>query len=113
MVHYSSEQLDALFFALSDAARREILRLLVQGEKNIKQLSEHFQITLQAVIKHVKTLERANLVTRKKTGRENICKINTAPLQEARQFIDFYTEFWNHNLDNLSDYLQTASKEPS
>jgi len=109
MVHYLGAYLNNIFFALSDSIRREILNLLLKGEINIKNISNHFQITLQAVIKHIKVLERANLVQRNKVGRENICQINTKPLSEATEFINYYTQFWNHNIDNFSQFLNTKS----
>jgi len=109
MVHLSPTQLDNVFFALSDSIRREILTLLLKNEINIKSISDHFKITLQAVIKHIKILERANLVLRQKIGRENICRINATPLVEATEIIQYYTEFWSHNIDNLSEYLKSEN----
>ncbi|MES0489744.1 MAG: winged helix-turn-helix domain-containing protein [Leptospirales bacterium] len=111
MVHYSKANLDNIFFALSDSVRREILTLLLRSEINIKNISTHFQITLQGVIKHIKILERANLVQKEKIGRENICRINTIPLTDATEFINYYTQFWQHNIDNLSDYLISMEKK--
>lgn len=68
-------------------------------------------MTLQGIIKHLKILERAELIRRLRNGRETVCTLNPVPLESASAFIRYYTDFWNHNLTALSAYLESESGE--
>jgi DNA-binding transcriptional ArsR family regulator len=88
MVKYYSEQLDKTFFALSDPIRRSILLNLASGQATVLQLAEPYNVSVTAISKHLKLLERANLVTRNKKGRVHYLLINLSPLKEAKGWIE-------------------------
>src|SRR3546814_3528901 len=94
MVVQSSASLDAIFPALSDPARRVMLRSLALGERTIGALAAPFSMSFAAASKHVRVLERAGLVNRRKMGRTYICRIDTAPLRVADQWHSFYEDLW-------------------
>lgn len=101
MVNISSNQLDLLFYALSDPTRRQILSLIKDGTQTIGELASPFEMSLAAVSKHIKILEKANLLKRKKTGRIHQCSLNPRALKTVEECIKFYTNFWNENLDTF------------
>jgi DNA-binding transcriptional ArsR family regulator len=109
MVKYYSEQLDKTFFALSDPIRRSILAHLSSGQATVLQLAEPYQISIPAVSKHLKLLEKANLVTRTKKGRIHYMKLNPDPLKEANEWIELYQAFWKDQFASLNDYLKNMS----
>jgi len=106
MVNYS-HNLDLVFHALSDPTRRSILRLVAKKEKRIKELSDPFDMSLAAISKHLKVLERAGLVNRRKSGREFYMSMNQEALISADQWISFYKKFWVQQLDSLEKHLKT------
>lgn len=106
MVNIQSSELDLLFYALSDPTRRQILKMLHEGTQTITALSDPFKMSLAAISKHVKILERANLINRKKLGRIHECTINPAALKSAEECIQFYTQFWNERLDSFTKNLE-------
>ncbi len=115
MVNIQSSELDQLFYALSDPTRRQILKMLHDGVHTIGALSEPFEISLAAISKHVKILENANLLNRKKLGRIHECSLNPEALKTAEECIQFYTHFWNDRLDNLANQLEnktTVTNQP-
>lgn len=95
MVVQSSASLDAIFHALSDPTRRVMLRSLALGERTISDLAAPFSMSFAAASKHVRVLERAGLVSRRKVGRSYICQLEPAPLRVADQWISFYEGFWD------------------
>jgi DNA-binding transcriptional ArsR family regulator len=104
MVKYSS-QLDSTFGALADPTRRAILATLMLGEASITKLAEPYRMSLPAVLKHVRVLEQAGLVSQKKTGRTRYCQLAAQPLKEAQQWIAQYRQFWEGTLDSLQRFL--------
>lgn len=103
----TSDQLDGVFAALADSTRRAILsRLAHSGELSVTELAEPFEMSLPAVTKHLKVLERAGLITRGKEAQWRPCRLEAAPLQEALQWIEPYRRFWDESLDRLDDYLK-------
>ena len=110
MVNYLSPEVDLLFYALSDPTRRQILTMLNQGTHTISTLADPFKMSFVAVSKHVKILEKAKLLKRKKSGRIHECSINPEALRTAEKCIQFYTQFWNQSLDNLAAKLESESK---
>lgn len=106
MVYDHEDVLDLAFHALSDRTRRDILKRLVMGEMGISQLSSTYDMTLAAVSKHVKVLEKAGLVTTSKEGRVHRCVMRFEPLEAASAQIEFYTRFWQNQLDNMDQYIQ-------
>jgi len=98
MVEY---RLDATFHALSDPTRRGMLAHLAQGEKSIGDLAEPFSMTFAGAAKHVKVLEGAGLVARRKVGRSYMCALKPDPLAEAQAWLRQWEQFWNLRLDAL------------
>jgi DNA-binding transcriptional ArsR family regulator len=109
MVYYS-KQLDQTFSALSDPTRRAIISTLVKGEVSILELASPFDMSLPAVSKHIRVLEKAGLLTRKKQGRVQYCRLNAAPLQDAAKWLAFYQQFWDAKLDSLANLLEEDTK---
>jgi DNA-binding transcriptional ArsR family regulator len=114
MVYYSAAQLDATFGALSDATRRAILARLASGESSVSELAEPFRMSLPAVSKHLRVLERARLLQSTKEGRVHRCRLSPQPLRDAAEWIRFYQKFWQDQMDSLAEYLEnTKNKEES
>jgi DNA-binding transcriptional ArsR family regulator len=109
MVNIKSPELDLLFYALSDPTRRQILKILNEGSRTITELANPFKISLAAISKHIKILEKANLLERKVSGRIHECTINPKALQSAEECIHFYTQFWNNNLDLFTAELEAEN----
>lgn len=107
MVNIQSAELDLLFSALSDPTRRQILKMLIEKSYTIGELSDPFKMSLAAISKHIKILEKAKLLNRKKTGRIHECTLNPAALKSAEACIQFYTQFWNEQLDEFADSLES------
>ena len=105
MAIYTNE-LDQVFRALSDSTRRSMLERLSEGAMNITALSEPYDISQPSISKHIGVLERAGLINRTKQGRESIIRINPAPAAHARDWIDYYMQFWNQQFDAVDDYLK-------
>jgi DNA-binding transcriptional ArsR family regulator len=105
MVEHSPALLNATFAALADPTRRAILTRLAGEESNVTELAEPFDMSLQAVSKHLKVLERAGLVRRTRAGRVHHCRIEAGPLREAAAWIERYRRFWEDRLGALADYL--------
>ncbi len=100
-----SEELDLVFRALSDATRRSMLERLSKGAMNITVLSEPYDISQPSISKHIRVLERAQLIKRTKKGRESIIQINPMPAEHARDWIDHYMAFWVQQFDVIDDYI--------
>jgi DNA-binding transcriptional ArsR family regulator len=105
-----SDALSATFAALADPTRRAILAKLAQGEANVTDLAEPFAISLPAVSKHLKVLERAGLVSRGREAQWRPCRLESEPMREAFGWLDHYRRFWDESLDRLDDYLQQLQK---
>ena len=108
----SIDQLSLTFAAIADPTRRAILLRLSRGETNVKELAEPFQMTLPAITKHLKVLERAGLVERSRSAQTRPCKLRAKPLQEAASWIDRYRTFWEESFDRLDDFLKELQSEP-
>jgi DNA-binding transcriptional ArsR family regulator len=112
MVNYPPKTLDHVFSALADPTRRAILeRLAKDGEVMVTALAEPFDISLPAVSKHLRVLERAGLLAQEKEGRVRRCQLVVEPLQAADDWIGHYRRFWEANLDALADYLANATND--
>lgn len=101
----NDEQLDRIFAALADPTRRAILARLARGEATVMQLAEPFDISLPAISKHLKVLERAGLISRGRDAQWRPCRLEPAPLEEARGWIDTYRELWEESFSRLDDLL--------
>ena len=110
----ASDQLSLTFAALADPTRRTILARLADGEATVNELAEPFDISLQAVSKHLKVLERAGLITRARNAQWRPCRLETAPLDSASAWITQYRKVWTDRFDRLDreiDKLQRKRKE--
>ena len=105
-----ADRLSATFAALADPTRRAILARLASGEVTVTELAEPFEMSLPAVSKHLKVLERAGLVTRGREAQWRPVKLDAGPLKEASGWIEFYRRFWDESLDKLEDYLAALQK---
>jgi DNA-binding transcriptional ArsR family regulator len=107
----TSDRLSSTFAALSDPTRRAILARLALGETSVSKLAEPFEMSLPAVSKHLKVLERAGLITRGRDAQMRPCKIEVNALKEADDWLEEYRRLWEQRLDLLEDYLQTLQAE--
>ena len=112
VVKQSPQELDSIFHALADATRRDMLRALAQGEHSVGQLAEPFEISLAAVSKHIKVLEKAGLVQRTVTGRTHHCRLDPTALAVAHEWLSFYEKFWNSRLAALEALLRSEHEQP-
>lgn len=102
----SNLQLDLLFGALSDTTRRGILERVSKVELSIGEIARHFDLTFGAISKHIKVLERANLVTKRRRGKEQVVLIVPKTLNIARKHIERYARLWADRFDNLESILR-------
>lgn len=110
MVEYVSEQLDAVFHALSDPTRRAMLQQLAEQECSIGELAAPFTMSLAAASKHVRVLEGAGLVQRLVQGRTHRCRLNAEPLKTGVEWMRYYEQFWSQQLDALEALLQAEDR---
>jgi DNA-binding transcriptional ArsR family regulator len=113
MVHQqpASDRLSATFAALSDPTRRAILARLAAGETSVSKLAEPFEMSLPAISKHLKVLERAGLIARGREAQWRPCRIAAAPLKDVADWVAHYRRFWTESFDRLDDYLREAQKK--
>ena len=102
----NADHLTATFAALADPTRRAILARLVSGEATVSELAEPFAMSLPAVSKHLKVLERAGLITRGRTAQWRPCRLDAAPLKDAADWLEHYRRLWEESFDRLQDYLR-------
>lgn len=105
------DPLSKTFAALSDPTRRAILARLTLGEASVKALAEPFAMSLPAVSKHLKVLERAGLVTRGRAAQFRPCRLDAKALHEAADWLGRYRRFWDGSLDRLDSYLQALKAD--
>jgi DNA-binding transcriptional ArsR family regulator len=111
MVNHS-QSLDFTFAALSDATRRGILARLAAGETSVSELAKPYDMSLPAVSKHLRVLESAGLVTRRKDGRVQRCNLVAGPMKSAAEWIEHYRRFWEAQFNSLARFLEdSAPKE--
>jgi DNA-binding transcriptional ArsR family regulator len=108
------DPLSTTFSALADPTRRAILARLASGEATVTELAEPFRMSLPAVSKHLKVLQRAGLIARGREAQWRPCRLEAAPLQDAADWIEHYRRFWEESLDRLDAYLKEiqAAKKP-
>jgi DNA-binding transcriptional ArsR family regulator len=107
-----ADPLSATFAALSDPTRRAILARVSTGETSVSELAEPFDMSLPAISKHLKVLERAGLIERGREAQWRPCRIKADPLREAARWINDYRHHWERNLDRLDAYLQRLQSQP-
>jgi len=106
MVKCSPRHLDRTFGALADPTRRRILEHLAHGDRCVTDLARPYSMSLPAVSKHLRVLEKAGLVRRRRDGRVHRLRLETAPMQEAQKWIEEYRQFWEESFDRLDEYLK-------
>ena len=105
-------QLDATFAALSDPTRRAILSRLARGEASVTQLAEPFEMSLPAISKHLKVLQKAGLISQSREAQWRPCRLEAKQLKQAAEWIERYREYWEESFDMLDSYLRDIqSKE--
>ena len=107
------DPLSATFAALADPTRRAILTSLADGEASVTALAEPFEMTLPAVSKHLKVLERAGLVERSSRAQWRPCRLAPEPLKDVSDWVERYREFWEPRLDRLDEYLSDLQSSAS
>ena len=110
MVKSIAYELDLIFHTLSNSTRRAILRDISRHEKTIKEISKPYKMSLPAVSKHLKVLENAHLIKRRKEGSFHIIKLNAKVLKSAEQWLSYYRKFWDHSLDALERLLEEGEQ---
>ena len=111
MVKYSSATLNRTFAALADPTRRRILAHLAGGDKRVTHLARPHAMSLPAVSKHLRVLEKAGLLRRRRYGRVHEMQLNAEPLKKAAQWVEEYRKFWGGSLDRLAEYLEKAKPD--
>ncbi len=101
----SPDRLSLTFSALADPTRRAILARLIAGEVSVTELAEPFAMSLPAVSKHLKVLERSGLIKRSREAQWRPCRLCAGPLKDAADWLEHYRHFWEESLDRLDDYL--------
>jgi DNA-binding transcriptional ArsR family regulator len=109
----TTDHLSATFSALADPTRRAILARLASGEASVKELAEPFDMSLQAVSKHLKVLERGGLIVRGREAQWRPCRIDTSALREVDDWLARYRRLWEARLDRLGEYLQELQRKES
>src|SRR5689334_17494137 len=108
-----SDRLSETFGALADPTRRAILARLASGEASVTELASPFAMSMPAISKHLKVLERAGLITRGREAQWRPCQLQAAPLRDIAGWVDHYRQFWEESFDRLDDYLQELKAQAS
>ena len=106
-----SPDLNITFAALADPTRRAILARLASGEASVTELAEPFEMSLPAISKHLKVLERAGLIARGREAQWRPCRLAAGPLKDASDWLEHYRRFWDESFDRLEDYLRELQKK--
>lgn len=105
------DRLSATFSALADPTRRALLARLALGETTVTELAEPFEMSLPAISKHLKVLERAGLVARGREAQWRPCRLEAQPLKDATAWLEEYRQFWEQSFDKLDSYLARLQKK--
>jgi len=107
----AADQLSATFAALADPTRRAILARLAAGESSVTELAAPFDMSLPAVTKHLKVLERSGLITRSRQAQWRPCRLEAKPLRDVATWVEQYRRFWEKRLDRLEEYLRSIQSQ--
>jgi DNA-binding transcriptional ArsR family regulator len=110
MVKHYSKTLNRTFAALADPTRRRILAHLARGDRRVTDLARPYAMSLPAVSKHLRVLEKAGLLRRRRYGRVHEMQLDAEPLKKAAQWVEEYRKFWEGSLDRLAAYLEKTTK---
>jgi len=113
MVDHIDQSLDRVFAALGDPTRREIVRRLSIGPASVTEVAAPFEMSLNAISKHLKVLEQAGLIRREIEGRVHHLYLNAEPLEEAERWVNHYRQFWDARLDSLEDWIVRQNERKS
>jgi DNA-binding transcriptional ArsR family regulator len=102
----SADSLTSTFSALADPTRRAILARLSRGESSVTELAKPFKMSLPAITKHLKVLERSGLITRGRTAQWRPCRLHAEPMREAIDWLQLYRRHWEQSFDRLENYLK-------
>jgi len=105
------DRLSTTFGALADPTRRAILARLASGDASVTELAQPFAMSMPAISKHLKVLERAGLIARGREAQWRPCRLQAAPLQDLAGWVEHYRHFWEESFDRLDHYLQTMKKD--
>jgi len=105
------DRLSSTFAALADPTRRAILARLASGEVSVTEIAEPFEMSLPAVSKHLKVLERAGLIARGRDAQWRPCRLSAGPLRDVADWVEHYRRFWTGSFDRLDDYLREVQKK--
>jgi len=108
-----NDRLSETFGALADPTRRAILARLASGEASVTELASPFAMSMPAISKHLKVLERAGLIARGREAQWRPCRLQAAPLRDVAGWVDHYRRFWEESFDRLDDYLQELKARDS
>jgi DNA-binding transcriptional ArsR family regulator len=106
-----NDSLSATFGALADPTRRAILARLASGEASVTELAEPFSMSMPAISKHLKVLERAGLIARGREAQWRPCRLQARPLQDVAGWVEHYRHFWEGSFDRLETYLEELKKQ--
>jgi DNA-binding transcriptional ArsR family regulator len=107
----TQDQLTTTFAALADPTRRAILARLASGQSSVTEIAEPFEMSLPAISKHLKVLERAGLIARGREAQYRPCRLEARPLKDAAKWIEHYRRFWEQSFDRLEVYLREVQKK--
>ncbi len=107
----SPDRLSATFAALADPTRRAILARLVSGEASVTELAKPFDMSLPAISKHLKVLERSRLIRRGRRAQWRPCRLEAGPLKEVADWVEHYRRFWEQSFDRLDEYLREVQRK--
>jgi len=110
-MHTSPDHLSTTFAALADPTRRAILARLSTGEATVTELAEPFEMSMPAISKHLKVLERAGLVARSREAQWRPCRLEAAPLKDVAAWVENYRRVWEQRFDRLDSYLRELQKK--
>ena len=103
------QNLDRIFQALSDSTRRQILMRIRDSDETVNEIASKFSVSLPAISKHLKVLERAGLISRRKVGQKRFCHAEPSIMEDAVAWLEYYQEFWNERLENLRQFVENDS----
>jgi DNA-binding transcriptional ArsR family regulator len=109
MVSVAADSLSVTFAALADPTRRAILARLSSGQASVGELAEPFDMSLPAITKHLKVLQRAGLISRGREAQWRPCRLEARPMREVSQWVENYRRHWEQRLDRLDDYLRDSA----
>jgi DNA-binding transcriptional ArsR family regulator len=107
----STDQLSETFQALADPTRRAMLSRLTKGEASVQELAKPFKMSLPAISKHLKVLEKSGLIIRRSRAQQRLCKLHTQRMKEAVDWLEHHRKLWEERLDRLDEYLKELQEK--